>query len=51
MSEYCGSAIVERFFDPTKEDIPNYIKDLKHVRKSMDYFYQYRVVNVLHYQP
>jgi len=51
LSEYRGSAIIERFIDPNKEDIPNYTKDLKHARKSMDYFYQYRVVNVLHYQP
>ena len=49
LSEYRGSAIIERFIDPNKEDIPNYIKDLKHSAKSMDHFYQYRVVNVRQY--
>ncbi len=45
-AEYRGSAVIERFIDPNKKEIPDYFEDLRHSEPSVDHFYQYRVVNV-----
>ena len=45
--EYRGSAVIERFLDPTDRDIPNYKNEkIENKAKSLEQFYRYRVVNV-----
>ncbi|MFT5401424.1 MAG: hypothetical protein ACI9DF_000247 [Verrucomicrobiales bacterium] len=45
--EYRGSAVVERFLDPTDRDIPDYKNEkIENNAESLEQFYRYRVVNV-----
>jgi uncharacterized protein (TIGR02600 family) len=45
--EYRGSAVIERFLDPTDRDIPNYKNErIENTADSLEQFYRYRVVNV-----
>ncbi len=46
-SEYRGSAVIERFLDPTDRDIPDYKNErIENTAESLEQFYRYRVVNV-----
>ncbi len=45
--EYRGSAVIERFLDPTDRDIPDYKNErIENTAESLEQFYRYRVVNV-----
>ena len=45
--EYRGSAVIERFLDPTDRDIPNYKNHrIENAAESLEQYYRYRVVNV-----
>jgi uncharacterized protein (TIGR02600 family) len=46
-AEYRGSAVIERFLDPNAPTMPDYLDHKREPReKSLEYFYQYRVVAV-----
>ena len=46
-AEYRGSAVIERFLDPNAPEMPNYLdRRLEPEEESLEYHYQYRVVNV-----
>ena len=45
--EYRGSAVIERFLDPTDRDIPDYKNHrAENAAESLEEYYRYRVVNV-----
>tara|TARA_R110002096_G_scaffold273001_1_gene466795 strand:- start:4440 stop:6593 length:2154 start_codon:yes stop_codon:yes gene_type:complete len=47
-AEYRGSSIVERFVDPNNPGLPDFVTEPD---KSLDEFYQYRVVNPRRFAP
>ncbi len=57
-SQWRGSAVIERNIDPNNRDIPSYFTgnsldtaDAKINQKSLEYFYNYRVLNVKQFTP
>lgn len=49
--QWRGSAMIERFIDPNIDDLPEYIGDEGLNARSLDYYYQYRVLNLVQWAP
>ena len=50
-SQWRGSAVIERSIDPNDRSIPNYIDSNGPRKKSLENFYNYRVLNVKQFAP
>ncbi len=44
--QWRGSAIIERFIDPSDRNIPDYFNDKNFRKDSLEKFYNYRVLHL-----
>ena len=51
LAEYRGSATIERYIDPTRDDLPDFLHQRTFVDRRLDEFYEFRIVNTKQFAP